>query len=147
MTKRPSRLREGGRRTSRDGTATWAAVPSATLAASDIVKAILFKKLRIVFAHESPFYARVPDGALGAEGLLLIGDKVVTKPPSRAEFPFDLDLGVEWKRLTGRPFGKASWLTAAMPCSGYMNSHRHCSATTWIWRVFLFEFIGRNGSS
>lgn len=37
-------------------------LPSATLAASDIVKAILFKKLRIVFAHESPFYARVPDG-------------------------------------------------------------------------------------
>ena len=31
-------------------------LPSATLAASDIVKAILFRKLRIVFSPSSPFY-------------------------------------------------------------------------------------------
>lgn len=36
-------------------------LPSATLAASDIVKAILFRKLRIVFSPHSPFYLRVPD--------------------------------------------------------------------------------------
>jgi MinD-like ATPase involved in chromosome partitioning or flagellar assembly len=36
-------------------------LPSATLAASDIVKAILFRKLRIVFSPESPFYLRVAD--------------------------------------------------------------------------------------
>lgn len=36
-------------------------LPSATLAASDIVKAILFKKLRIVFSPGSPFYGRVKD--------------------------------------------------------------------------------------
>lgn len=36
-------------------------LPSATLAASDIVKAILFRKLRIVFSPGSPFYARVKD--------------------------------------------------------------------------------------
>jgi MinD-like ATPase involved in chromosome partitioning or flagellar assembly len=35
-------------------------LPSATLAASDIVKAILFRKLRILFASDSPFYRRVP---------------------------------------------------------------------------------------
>jgi len=31
-------------------------LPSATLAASDIVKAILFRKLRLIFKRESPFY-------------------------------------------------------------------------------------------
>ena len=36
-------------------------LPSATLAASDIVKAILFRKLRIVFSPSSPFYAQVTD--------------------------------------------------------------------------------------
>lgn len=36
-------------------------LPSATLAASDIVKAILFRKLRIVFSPASPFYERVAD--------------------------------------------------------------------------------------
>jgi MinD-like ATPase involved in chromosome partitioning or flagellar assembly len=34
-------------------------LPSATLAASDIVKAILFRKLRILFSPDSPFYRRV----------------------------------------------------------------------------------------
>ena len=38
-------------------------LPSATFAASDIVKAILFRKLRIVFSPESPFYAEVTDPA------------------------------------------------------------------------------------
>jgi MinD-like ATPase involved in chromosome partitioning or flagellar assembly len=38
-------------------------LPSATLAASDIVKAILFRKLRIVFAPGSPFYEDLPDSA------------------------------------------------------------------------------------
>ncbi|HKC24749.1 MAG TPA: P-loop NTPase [Thermoanaerobaculia bacterium] len=36
-------------------------LPSATLAASDIVKAILFRKLRIVFSPGSPFFDRVPN--------------------------------------------------------------------------------------
>ena len=39
-------------------------LPSATLAASDIVKAILFRKLRIVFSPGSPFYSEVPDPAM-----------------------------------------------------------------------------------
>lgn len=38
-------------------------LPSATLAASDIVKAILFRKLRLVFGKESPFFSTV-DGRL-----------------------------------------------------------------------------------
>ncbi|HEV7242783.1 MAG TPA: AAA family ATPase [Thermoanaerobaculia bacterium] len=36
-------------------------LPSATLAASDIVKAILFRKLRLIFRKESPFFETVPD--------------------------------------------------------------------------------------
>ncbi len=38
-------------------------LPSATLAASDIVKAILFRKLRLIFGKNSPFYDTV-DGRL-----------------------------------------------------------------------------------
>jgi MinD-like ATPase involved in chromosome partitioning or flagellar assembly len=34
-------------------------LPSATLAASDIVKAILFRKLRLIFTKESPFYQTI----------------------------------------------------------------------------------------
>jgi len=36
-------------------------LPSATLAASDIVKAILFRKLRLIFSKESPFFESLPD--------------------------------------------------------------------------------------
>jgi len=35
--------------------------PAATLAAGDIVKSLLFRKLRFIFAEDSPFYASVPD--------------------------------------------------------------------------------------
>jgi len=38
-------------------------LPAATLAASDIVKAILFRKLRILFSAGSPFYEGVPEPA------------------------------------------------------------------------------------
>jgi MinD-like ATPase involved in chromosome partitioning or flagellar assembly len=36
-------------------------LPSATLAASDIVKAILFRKLRLIFSKDSPFFETIPD--------------------------------------------------------------------------------------
>jgi MinD-like ATPase involved in chromosome partitioning or flagellar assembly len=35
--------------------------PAATMAAGDIVKSLLFRKLRIIFAEDSPFYAQVGD--------------------------------------------------------------------------------------
>ncbi|HET7434082.1 MAG TPA: AAA family ATPase, partial [Thermoanaerobaculia bacterium] len=38
-------------------------LPSATLAASDIVKAILFRKLRLIFSKESPFFDTI-DGKM-----------------------------------------------------------------------------------
>ena len=37
-------------------------LPSATLAASDIVKAILFRKLRLIFRRQSPFFETVGNG-------------------------------------------------------------------------------------
>jgi MinD-like ATPase involved in chromosome partitioning or flagellar assembly len=37
-------------------------LPSATLAASDIVKAILFRKLRLIFSKDSPFFETVGNG-------------------------------------------------------------------------------------
>jgi MinD-like ATPase involved in chromosome partitioning or flagellar assembly len=40
-------------------------LPSATLAASDIVKAILFRKLRLIFSKESPFFETVTDSTYG----------------------------------------------------------------------------------
>jgi MinD-like ATPase involved in chromosome partitioning or flagellar assembly len=39
-------------------------LPSATLAASDIVKAILFRKMRLIFSKESPFFETVAQGGL-----------------------------------------------------------------------------------
>ncbi|MBI2566261.1 MAG: P-loop NTPase [Candidatus Schekmanbacteria bacterium] len=39
-------------------------LPSATLAASDMARAILFRKLRIVFAPDSPFYETIGDNKL-----------------------------------------------------------------------------------
>jgi MinD-like ATPase involved in chromosome partitioning or flagellar assembly len=39
-------------------------LPSATLAASDIVKAILFRKMRLIFSRESPFFGTISGGGL-----------------------------------------------------------------------------------
>jgi chorismate dehydratase len=44
------------------------------------------------------------------ECVLLIGDKVVTREPSRAVYPYQLDLGEAWHEMTGEPFVFATWL-------------------------------------
>lgn len=44
------------------------------------------------------------------EAMLLIGDKVVTQPAPAVRYPYQMDLGAEWKELTGLPFVFASWL-------------------------------------
>lgn len=44
------------------------------------------------------------------EGLLMIGDKVVTDSPPAVRYPHQLDLGEAWKRLTGLPFVYATWM-------------------------------------
>ncbi|MBW3566162.1 MAG: AAA family ATPase [Acidobacteria bacterium] len=43
---------------------------AATLAASDIVKAIIFRKLRLIFSRESPFYESVDQDAAGFQRLM-----------------------------------------------------------------------------
>ena len=44
-----------------------------------------------------------------ADAVLLIGDKVVTRPPERGAFPIEIDLGAAWHELTGLPFVFAAW--------------------------------------
>jgi chorismate dehydratase len=46
----------------------------------------------------------------GLETMLLIGDKVVTAAPEAEAYPYQLDLGEEWKVLTGLPFVFAMWM-------------------------------------
>jgi chorismate dehydratase len=45
--------------------------------------------------------------------VLLIGDKVVRDRPDPELYPFELDLGAAWKRITGLPFVFASWMARA----------------------------------
>jgi chorismate dehydratase len=47
----------------------------------------------------------------GAEAVLLIGDKVVQAPPDPSLYPHQLDLGEAWKRISGKPFIFATWMT------------------------------------
>lgn len=44
------------------------------------------------------------------QAILLIGDKVVTSPPSRDVFPHELDLGQAWHEWTGLPMVYATWM-------------------------------------
>jgi chorismate dehydratase len=55
------------------------------------------------------FDATTPRESL-PETVLLIGDKVITHPPDRADYPVELDLGDAWFRLTGLPFVFAAWV-------------------------------------
>jgi chorismate dehydratase len=56
----------------------------------------------------------VPLGQAGPgeqrECMLLIGDKVVTQEPSAEAYPYQMDLGEAWHKMTGRPFVFATWL-------------------------------------
>ncbi len=47
------------------------------------------------------------------ESMLLIGDKVVTDSPPAVRYPYQLDLGAEWAKLTGLPFVFAAWMALA----------------------------------
>lgn len=51
-------------------------LPAATLAASDIVKAILFRKLRILFAPDSPLYRRAAFGPGDPDAIRELLDRV-----------------------------------------------------------------------
>jgi chorismate dehydratase len=69
-------------------------------------------------------YGRVPEiGGLASpdvngsaappETVLLIGDKVVCNRPNGSAYPFRLDLGEAWRRMTGLPFVFACWMARA----------------------------------
>lgn len=47
------------------------------------------------------------------EAVLLIGDKVVADSPPAVRYPHQLDLGHEWRELTGLPFVYALWVCRA----------------------------------
>ncbi|MHB1156950.1 MAG: menaquinone biosynthetic enzyme MqnA/MqnD family protein [Phycisphaerales bacterium] len=49
-------------------------------------------------------------GAQDVQTLLLIGDKVITRPPPADPYPHELDLGEAWHRWTGLPFVFAVWM-------------------------------------
>lgn len=42
--------------------------------------------------------------------ILVIGDKVVSDAPPMERYPYQLDLGEAWKKLTGLPFVYAAWM-------------------------------------
>ncbi|MBK9188356.1 MAG: hypothetical protein IPM33_05305 [Phycisphaerales bacterium] len=47
------------------------------------------------------------------ETVLLIGDKVVTDHPPASRYPFEMDLGEAWLRMTGLAFMYATWMCRA----------------------------------
>lgn len=62
-----------------------------------------------------PSPAAAEGGTQGVEGdwpetMLLIGDKVVTDSPPAVRYPYQLDLGEEWKKLTDLSFVYAMWM-------------------------------------
>jgi chorismate dehydratase len=60
--------------------------------------------------------ARTGDGAEMVEWpetMLLIGDKVVRDSPPAVRYPHQIDLGAEWREMTGLPFTYATWMCAA----------------------------------
>ncbi len=70
---------------------------------------------RIILAERYAVQPRLIDLSSGeqsgTEAMLLIGDKVVCEQP--AGMPHQLDLGEEWKALTGLPFVFAVWTARA----------------------------------
>ncbi|MAX25131.1 MAG: hypothetical protein CMJ19_11570 [Phycisphaeraceae bacterium] len=55
-------------------------------------------------------FNRHKEADLSPNAMLLIGDKVVTESPKAVEYPYQLDLGAAWARMTGLPFMFATWL-------------------------------------
>ncbi len=70
---------------------------------------------RVVLAERygtSPeFVDLTGDGAEDVDAMLLIGDKVITR--EHRGFERQIDLGAEWKALTGLPFLFAAWMARA----------------------------------
>jgi chorismate dehydratase len=67
-------------------------------------------ELRPLPAQE--LHPATPAAAL-PESILLIGDKVVTAAPPADVYHYQLDLGEQWKKITGLPFIFAMWMMRA----------------------------------
>lgn len=50
------------------------------------------------------------DGGDAPQAVLLIGDKVVTSAPMEERYPIQVDLGEQWRAMTGLPFVYAMWM-------------------------------------
>jgi len=80
-------------------------------------------------------------GAAWPEAMLVIGDKVVTDAPPAVRFPHQLDLGQEWKALTGLPFVYATWMCRVeevekvRPMAAMLDRQRRHNATRMDWIV------------
>jgi len=59
----------------------------------------------------SPRFVDLAEKSPAEQAVLLIGDKVVTHDPEGASH--QIDLGEEWKKLTGMPFVFAVWMSRA----------------------------------
>jgi len=77
------------------------------------------------------------------DAMLLIGDKVITGAPDPARYRRHIDLGQEWKSLTGLPFVYALWMCRqedtsrewlASACATLDRARRH-NATRLDWIV------------
>ncbi len=83
---------------------------------SIILAQVILRELHGLNVPLIPLAARAGDPPRGGDvagkpqAMLLIGDKVVNAAPDPAEYPHQLDLGEEWKRLTGLPFVFAMWM-------------------------------------
>ncbi len=80
---------------------------------SVILAQVILRERWGAYAPLVPLEAREGEHRGGHETMLLIGDKVVNASPPAAEYPFQLDLGEEWKKLTGLPFVFAMWMMRA----------------------------------
>ncbi|MEM6553730.1 MAG: menaquinone biosynthesis protein [Planctomycetota bacterium] len=56
-----------------------------------------------------------------ADAVLLIGDKVITAAPDRVGYPFEMDLGEAWHRMTALPFVFALWMVRADAAAGQVS--------------------------
>jgi chorismate dehydratase len=77
------------------------------------------------------------------ETVLLIGDKVVTDCPPASRYPHQLDLGEQWKALTGLPFAYAVWMCRAedagsqkvKTAAALLDRHRRYNQTRLDWVI------------
>jgi len=73
---------------------------------------VVLKKSYGITPEVTAFDARreLEDHGQMPQTMLLIGDKVVHSAPSSETYPYQLDLGEAWKKLTGLPFVFAVWM-------------------------------------